>query len=492
MAFEFNWRKQPVSTDYAGGQVRDAETILAEQRALEAYRRMAGYRPAAVEAPVPNVQNGRVLPVSFNERPTDYADAVGIDGFPHDNRVAQAVASMSGYRPGTYDDKMVGYVPNDAATAQRGLLSDNLSQPNVYQKDMSISDVRSSYDDNIRLTAIEDIDNQIKANNAKIAELENKLKAAKANTGYIDELDRKLAANRVKANDYANAQTHLGRIEARKLAKEQRDYAERMAEKNKATTSDKARSEAMGQIEELGIAIPGLDNTEMKQKAIARYNRLVDQYNSEYKGNLTHYTQNGINGVSFVTPAKVKETLKDVWENGPDGKEYLKPGVDKYMLAAQVYQADPNGENAEVQELWRKIKNGQSFDDYQGEYTGEGFAKLVAEGFNSEKNLFNSEDFKKQIDDYYNKMKYKSKDDIDLYQKIRGKKSIPKAKEDWNKTHAAYQKAVNAFTDPAKYNGGKVTLDVNGKPVEFAVSYDPKNKRYVLKANSHTIYKKAG
>lgn len=193
-----------------------------------------------------------------------------------------------GYRP----DPMTGYRPNDAMTAQRGLVSDNVPWSEPYQPSDAYSpDILASYDENIRQTTIAEIDQKIAANNAKIAELEKQLQSSKDNTGYLDDLDRRLAANRVKANDYANAQTHLGRIEARKLAKEQREYAERMAEKNKATATDKAKRELMGQIEDLDMAIPYYDNKQSRDAAIAKRNRLVDQLNTEYKTNVPHYGQ---------------------------------------------------------------------------------------------------------------------------------------------------------------------------------------------------------
>ena len=320
-----------------------------------------------------------------------------------------------GYRP----DPMAGYRPNDAMTEQRGLVSDSmLNKWNEPYKpsDAYSPDILDSYDANIRQTALAEIDQQIAANNAKIAQFEAQLLKAKGNSVYADDLDRRLAANRVKANDYANAQTHLGRIESRELARLQREQAEKLADKNKATASEKAKAELRGQIEDLDMAIPYYDNKQSKDAAIAKRNRLVDQYNREYSASLSHYGESSENA---LTP--------DEWEQF-------------------------------------KISN----TDKNGNWTSETARKL----YSTRQTLSAAE-------------AQKAKDGANT-------KTANEKKEDWDKVEKDYKDAVAGHANPAKYNGKKVTIDVNGKPVEFAVSYDSNNKRWVYEANGHKIYKKAG
>lgn len=320
-----------------------------------------------------------------------------------------------GYRP----DPMAGYRPNDAMTAQRGLVSDSmLNKWNEPYKpsDAYSPDILDSYDANIRQTALAEIDQQIAANNAKIAQLEAQLLKAKGNSAYADDLDRRLAANRVKANDYANAQTHLGRIESRELARLQREQAEKLADKNKATASEKAKADLRGQIEDLDVAIPYYDNKASKDAAIAKRNRLVDQYNREYGASLPHY---GESGTKAFTP--------DEWEQF-------------------------------------KIK----FTDNNGNWTSESAREL----YSTRQTLSAAE-------------AQKAKDGANT-------KTTDEKKAAWDKVEKDYKTAVDGHSNPAKYNGKKVTIDVNGKPVEFAVSYDSNNKRWVYEANGHKIYKKAG
>lgn len=317
-----------------------------------------------------------------------------------------------GYRP----DLMAGYRPNDAMTAQRGLVSDSmLNKWNEPYKpsDAYSPDILDSYDANIRQTELAEIDQQIAANNAKIAQLEAQLLKAKGNSAYADDLDRRLAANRVKANDYANAQTHLGRIESRELARLQREQAEKLADKNKATASEKAKAELRGQIEDLDVAIPYYDNKASKDAAIAKRNRLVDQFNREYGASLPHYGESVENA---LTP--------DEWEQF-------------------------------------KIAN----TDKNGNWTSDAARKLY-----STRTTLSAAEAQKA------KEGANTKTDAEIEQERK-------------ELRAKLQKAVDGITAPAQYVGEKVTVDIDGKPVEFEVSYDSYNKRYEFKAKGHTLYK---
>lgn len=346
-----------------------------------------------------------------NQRPPMYTDQrVNYGQQPTYVQTAPTTVPV-GYRP----DPMNGYSPNDAMTAQRGLVSDNVPWSEPYKPSDAYSpDILASYDANIRQTAIAEIDQQIQANNVKIAQLEAQLKDVKGNSAYADELDRQLAANRVKANDYANAQAHLGRIEAREASRLQREYAERMAEKNKGTAQSKAKSELMGQIEDLDMAIPYYENKQAKDAAIAKRNRLVDQFNREYGANIPHY-------------------------------------------------ADKVGEDALTPDEWEQFKIANT--DKNGNWTTDTARKL----YSSRKTLNAAE-------------AQKAKEGANT-------KTADEKKAAWNKAEKDFQSAVDKHTNPAKYNGKTVTLDVNGKPTEFEVSYDSNNKRWVYKAKGHTIYK---
>ena len=72
------------------------------------------------------------------------------------------------------------------------------------------------------------IDQQIAANNARIMQLKQELASLSNGGKFADDMDRQLAMNRARAGDLANAQTHLGRIESRRTAEENRKSAERL------------------------------------------------------------------------------------------------------------------------------------------------------------------------------------------------------------------------------------------------------------------------
>ena len=363
MAFDFRWRDP---------NTPNANYLPADGSLKQMYtNEYASYRPLSSMVP-------------------DYSPSTAMNGY------VDRSAQMQGYHPNTVGGPTGGQIVPDMTGYGASLqaASDQL---------------------NAQMT-IAEIDQKIAANNAKIAELEKQLQTAKTNTGYVDDLDRRLAANRVKANDYANAQTHLGRIETRKLAREQREYAERMAEKNKGTATDKAKRELIGQIEDLDMAIPYYENKQSRDAAIAKRNRLVDQLNTEYKTNVPHYGQSA------------DDTLtSDEWEQF-------------------------------------KIAN----TDKNGNWTSDAARKLY-----STRKTLNADEAQKA--------------------KAGGEtKTAAEVKAAWNKVQADFESVVKSHENPAKYVGSKVTLDVNGKPVEFDVSYDSQNKRYVYKAKGHTIYKKVG
>ena len=367
MAFEFNWRdpNRP-SVNYlpANGSLKQMYS-----------NEYASYKPLSSMVP-------------------DYSPSTAMNGY------VDRGAQMQGYHPNTLGGPSGGQIPPDMTGYGEALQN---------ASDLASRQIATQ-------TALAEIDQQIADNNAKIAQLEAQLLKAKGNSAYADDLDRRLAANRVKANDYANAQTHLGRIESRELARLQREQAEKLADKNKATASEKSKAELRGQIEDLDMAIPYYDNKQSKDAAIAKRNRLVDQYNREYSASLPHYGESSENA---LTP--------DEWEQF-------------------------------------KIAN----TDKNGNWTSDAARKL----YSTRQTLSAAE-------------AQKAKDGANT-------KTAVEKKEAWDKVEKDYKDAVAGHANPAKYNGKKVTIDVNGKPVEFAVSYDSNNKRWVYEANGHKIYKKAG
>lgn len=170
-----------------------------------------------------------------------------------------------------------------------------------------------------------------------------------------------------------------------------------------------------GQIEDLDVAIPYYDNKASKDAAIAKRNRLVDQYNREYSASLSHYGESSENA---LTP--------DEWEQ------------------FKIANTDKNGN-------WTSEAARKLYSNRQTLTAAE--AQKAKEGANT-------------------------KTDAEIEQERK-------------ELRAKLQKAVDGHSNPAKYNGKKVTIDVDGKPVEFEVSYDSNNKRWVYKAKGLTLIKKA-
>lgn len=211
-----------------------------------------------------------------------------------------------GYRP----DPMNGYRPNDAMTDGRGLVTDSAAYREPYQNSDAYSpDIGASYDENIRQTRLEEIDARIMANNAKIAELEKQLVKAGESSKRADELDRRLAMNRVKANDYGNAQAHLSRIEARDLAARQRESM-RSLQEQRNQSGDVYYNDLLDVARAKADAAALKDDPNLASEAEAIYNIKREQFKQKHgeEPDFSRYTaKNGTDGnrADYVTGANL-------------------------------------------------------------------------------------------------------------------------------------------------------------------------------------------
>lgn len=416
------------------------------------------------------------ITLNWRDNPMYYApnESVGRVGDP------QAVIAEQ------YRQQMQGYAPVSAVSAPYGVPN----APQVQHGGMAPADY-SGYGQTLQAASDSavsamrgDLEAELAANTAKIAELKRELAQIQGGDRLAaDELDMKLAANRARIGDMANSIYHQGRPDQRKLV----DLREKESKQYKINDLNN----------QLRMQMWMYNNAESTQDR-EKIKLNIDALNSQILQNggtpISVSLGNSGNGgaVSSITPAKLKVEMDDVWEKGPDGNQYLKAGTDKYMLASKVYQVDPNGENKELQDKYRAIREGKTFSDYQGEYNSENFQKLVAEGFNSEKNLFKDEDSKKEIDKFYNKMKYKTKEDIELYEKIRGKDTIGGAAQAGAKLRKALADLSKNRDAASDVNKKEITLYRNNKPYKVSVSYDPNTKtvNYVYNGKViHSVYK---
>ena len=206
---------------------------------------------------------------NWKQQPMYYAqnEDAGRVGDPQAVWSAQNSQNMAGYRPAS-----AGIAPN-APSMQHGGYA-----PQSYE---GYGDTLQTASNTARDQMIADIDAQIVANNAKIAELKSQLGKAMMSNPYADDLDRQLAANRVKANDYANAQTHLGRIESRLLAARQQEAMQRLQDQ-KNQSSDVYYNDLLDLARAKADAAALKDDPNLSAEAAAIYNIKLEQFRKKH------------------------------------------------------------------------------------------------------------------------------------------------------------------------------------------------------------------
>ena len=78
---------------------------------------------------------------------------------------------------------------------------------------------------------------EIAQNNARIAELKQKLATLEGSTSG-NALDMRLAANRARIGDFGNAQQHLGRVETRNQWEQQKALQQKLAAANRISDAE--------------------------------------------------------------------------------------------------------------------------------------------------------------------------------------------------------------------------------------------------------------
>lgn len=323
--FNFNWSREPRFNPYM--EVGDLGTM--NRNAMDGYRPISAYTP---------------------------------------NIPAEQAAAMNGYVDRTA--QMQGYHPN--ALGQAVPVAVQPSQNEEYGAALQAASMAAQAQINAQMS-LEKIDQQISANNARIALLKQELSKLGASNAYADEMDRKLAANRANVGDLANAQTHLGRIEARKLAEEQRKSAERLRAIEKMGKNgefdDLMKIAKMRTSLEAVAKDPGLRSGLEREYNIAvqqymnKYGHAPDFSNFENSVNL-FYDRSGYTSASDEELSKDKSVLSNFVTNNTDVNGRWKGGDAELKRAIAAAEKQGNAE------LAKKLKN---------MWTPEQFNKMLAD-----------------------------------------------------------------------------------------------------------------
>lgn len=328
--FNFNWSREPRFNPYM--EVGDLGTM--NRNAMDGYRPISAYTP---------------------------------------NIPAEQAAAMNGYVDRTV--QMQGYHPN--ALGQAVPVAVQPSQNEEYGAALQAASMAAQAQINAQMS-LEKIDQQIAANNARIALLKQELSKLGASNAYADEMDRKLAANRANVGDLANAQTHLGRIEARKLAEEQRKSAERLRAIEKMGKNgefdDLMKIAKMRTNLEAVAKDPGLRSGLEREYNIAvqqymnKYGHAPDFSNFENSVNL-FYDRSGYTSASDEELRKDKSVLDNFVTNNTDvnGRWIGGDAELKRAIAAAVKQG-----NAELEKKLKNMWTPEQFNKYLADMNKEG------------------------------------------------------------------------------------------------------------------------
>lgn len=303
MAFDWNWKtRDPRPNPYL--QVGDLSTMNANS--------MAGYTPLIAFTP-------------------DYSPATQMAGYNPVEYNAQRM--MQGYHPNAVDPRD----PNAVQYAQNA----------EYGAALQAASEAAG-----RRQQIEQIDQQIEANNAQIAQLKQQLAQLTNGSSFADDFDRRLAQNRAGIGDMANAQMHLSRIEARKQAEETRKNAEHLRMMDKLGKNGEEFDELM-KLAKMRTNLEAVAKDPGLRSGLEReYNIAVQQYRNKYGRNPDFanfegkvdlfYDRSGYKGASDEDLAKDKSTLSNFITNNTDANGRWKGGDEelKRAIAAAEKQGD--------------------------------------------------------------------------------------------------------------------------------------------------------
>lgn len=210
-----------------------------------------------------------------------------------------------------------------------------------------------------RQNEIADIDRQIDANNAKIAELKQQLSQLKGTTD-LDAFDRAMAANRANIGDFANAQQHLGRIENRRTARLQNENALKLKMADKVGSQQEL--DDLVNLAKIRTTLEAVSKDSGLRSGYEReYNIRVKQYTDKY-GHSPDFSQfegkvdlfsdrSGQVDASIDAMAQDKDVLNNVIESNTDTSGHW-TGSDERLDEA-IKAAEKAGDQA----LAKKLKN---------------------------------------------------------------------------------------------------------------------------------------
>lgn len=229
---------------------------------------------------------------------------------------------------------------------------------------------------------------EIKANDAKIAELKRQIKEIQASELSDDELDYRLAANRARRGNRGAVEFHLGRPETRRTAAVNRmndlqyklDDIEgklRYAKVQRVYSNDNPEAAAV-----LDEEIQTLENkrqTLLKQMGITE---------PEQKETPKDTKKESGDGDDVRYKSQVKASIKEKIYKGKDGKWYLNDGEDRDALRDEIQKVPNWKDDEELQDILNDLDTMQTVPESIADNNLKNLKVFIANPDNTKGNLW--------------------------------------------------------------------------------------------------------
>jgi hypothetical protein len=229
---------------------------------------------------------------------------------------------------------------------------------------------------------------EIKANDAKIAELKRQIKEIQASELSDDELDYRLAANRAQRGDQGAVEFHLGRPETRRTAANNRisdlqyklddiDGKLRYAKVQKAYSND--NPEAAKVLDEEIQTLENKRQTLLKQMGITEPEKKEPPKGPE---------GNSGKDDDVRYKSQVKASIKEKIYKGKDGKWYLNDGEDRDALREEIHKVPHWEDDEELQDILNDLDTMQTVPEYVNDNSLHNLQVWLAKPENTKGDLF--------------------------------------------------------------------------------------------------------
>lgn len=232
-------------------------------------------------------------------------------------------------------------------------------------------------------------EDEIKANDAKIAELKRKIKEIQASELSDDELDYRLAANRARRGNQGAVEFHLGRPETRRTTAINRmnDLQYKLDDIEGKLRYAKVQRAYENENEEAAKVLDEeIQTLENKRQTLLRQMGITEPEKKDPpegpSGN------SGKDDDEELFKSQVKAHVKEALEQGADGNMYLKDGEDRDKLVGEIKKVKKWEDDEELQDLLNKVNTLKSVPESVADNNLKNLKVFIANPDNTKGNLW--------------------------------------------------------------------------------------------------------